>query len=150
MKCTNCGKNNASYHYRYNINGNITEAHLCPDCAAKMGENVEMDMDKVFNDAFRDFDNMFDGFFGGFFGRRSLNPFGSFGLPTMMMPRLAFAPAKTEEAEEKPAEKRTEVDAELSKRREVNELREQMRAAAEAEDYERAAEIRDKIKEMEK
>ena len=35
MKCTNCGKNNASYHYRYNINGTVTEAHLCPECAAK-------------------------------------------------------------------------------------------------------------------
>ena len=54
MKCTNCGMNNATCHYRYNINGKVTEAHLCPDCAAKMeGKADGFD----FNEAFESFDN---------------------------------------------------------------------------------------------
>ena len=152
MKCTNCGKNNASYHYRYNLNGKVTEAHLCPECAATVGAEAEADMTKAMNDAFSEFDNMFDGFFGGFFGRRGMNPFSSFGLPGLVMPRLAFAaPAeKAGSAEASPEAKPAAVDAELSKRREINALREEMRAAAEAEDYEKAAEIRDRLRELEK
>jgi excinuclease UvrABC helicase subunit UvrB len=42
-----------------------------------------------------------------------------------------------------------EVDAEMQKRREINAIREQMRIAAENEDFEKAAELRDKIKKME-
>ena len=34
MKCDRCGKNEATFHYKTNINGRVTEAHLCPDCAA--------------------------------------------------------------------------------------------------------------------
>ena len=41
------------------------------------------------------------------------------------------------------------VDPELARRRERNELREQMRAAAEAEDYEKAARLRDRLKALE-
>ena len=37
MKCDRCGKNEATFHYKTNINGRVTEAHLCPDCARAMG-----------------------------------------------------------------------------------------------------------------
>ena len=33
MKCEKCGKNEASYFYRENINGRRRELHLCEDCA---------------------------------------------------------------------------------------------------------------------
>ena len=33
MLCDKCKKNNATVHYRYNENGNITEYHLCGECA---------------------------------------------------------------------------------------------------------------------
>ena len=36
MKCTNCGKNNAVYHYCVQINGQTREAHLCPERAGKL------------------------------------------------------------------------------------------------------------------
>lgn len=42
-----------------------------------------------------------------------------------------------------------DVDAEMQKRREINAIREQMRQAAENEDYEKAAQLRDIIKQME-
>jgi protein-arginine kinase activator protein McsA len=41
------------------------------------------------------------------------------------------------------------VDEEMKRRREINILRERMRVAAEAEEYEKAAELRDAIKKLE-
>ena len=39
MMCQLCGQNPATNHVRRNINGEVTETHLCMDCAAKMGYN---------------------------------------------------------------------------------------------------------------
>ena len=50
--------------------------------------------------------------------------------------------------DEKP-EVKTEADPEIVKRREINAIRHQMKMAAEAEDFEKAAELRDKIRGME-
>lgn len=32
MLCDNCKTNSATYHSKVNINGNVTETHLCSDC----------------------------------------------------------------------------------------------------------------------
>lgn len=37
MLCENCGKRPADYHYKININGNVTEKHLCAECASALG-----------------------------------------------------------------------------------------------------------------
>ena len=37
MKCEHCGNEEVSFHYTSNINGNITEKHLCSQCAGKFG-----------------------------------------------------------------------------------------------------------------
>lgn len=37
MLCTNCGQHEATMHYQSNVNGKTTEAHLCSECASKMG-----------------------------------------------------------------------------------------------------------------
>ncbi len=37
MKCDRCGKNEATFYYKSNINGRVTETHLCSDCARAMG-----------------------------------------------------------------------------------------------------------------
>ncbi len=159
MKCTNCGENNACYHYKYNINGKITEAHLCADCAAKMEGNGEL---AKLNDAFKDFDQMFSGFDSMFDSLMNRPLFGSFGsFPSFSMPVLTFphlaAPETTEREASQAAPKtsgtgakESTLDPELSKKREINALREEMRAAAESEDYEKAAKLRDQIKELEK
>ncbi len=34
MLCEKCKKNTATYHYRQNVNGKVTELHLCADCAS--------------------------------------------------------------------------------------------------------------------
>ena len=37
MKCEHCGKNEATFYYKSNINGAVTEQHLCADCAKALG-----------------------------------------------------------------------------------------------------------------
>lgn len=139
MKCTNCGKNEANYHYTSNINGNVTERHLCSECAGKLGHEYDL---------FEDMDNMFENMLSGFFGRRSmLSPWGGFSrmmTPTLLMPRVEIV-LKNEQ--QNAAE--TAADPEMQKAREINMLKSQMKEAAEQEDFEKAAEIRDQIKKLE-
>ncbi len=156
MKCTNCGKNNASFHYEYNINGQRTEMHLCPECAAKLQPEREFAnrtqslFGDFFNDGFFGESLLNDSFFGnGFFGNSMfLEPMVSF-FPAMLMP-VRVQRAAVPNAPQTGAETNAGVDPELSRQREVNALREQMKAAAEAEDYERAAKLRDELKKLEK
>ncbi|MCF0120832.1 MAG: UvrB/UvrC motif-containing protein [Oscillospiraceae bacterium] len=149
MKCQNCGKNECSFHYTYSVNGRTSEVHLCSECADKLGysDNVFFNTDSLFED-------MVSGFFGR---RRSLDPFAGFGLmPSVsaIMPRLTVQPVERRHAQSEPVREQPSanqsVDPEIAKRREINMLREQMKNAAAAEDYEKAAEIRDKLKELEK
>ena len=37
MKCEHCGKNEVTFIYRSSVNGNVTEQHLCSECAEKLG-----------------------------------------------------------------------------------------------------------------
>ena len=37
MKCEHCGKNEVTFMYRSSVNGNVTERHLCGECAEKLG-----------------------------------------------------------------------------------------------------------------
>ena len=41
MKCEHCGKNEATFYYKSNINGVVKEVHLCADCAAEESEAEE-------------------------------------------------------------------------------------------------------------
>ncbi|MBQ9543611.1 MAG: UvrB/UvrC motif-containing protein [Clostridia bacterium] len=60
-KCDNCKKQNATVHFRQNINGKVTESYLCSDCAAKAGYTA----DSFFSswNPFEGFDKMLGGFF---------------------------------------------------------------------------------------
>ena len=57
MKCEHCGKNEATFYYKSNINGKVTEHHLCADCAKEMG---------YVNDLEKSFTNFSASMFGGF------------------------------------------------------------------------------------
>jgi len=39
MLCQKCNKNNATVHIKQNINGKVTEQYLCADCAREAGIN---------------------------------------------------------------------------------------------------------------
>ncbi len=168
MKCTNCGKNNAVAHYRFELNGEVQEAHLCAECAAKL--QPEREFVSGANDLFGD---LFDGgFFGGdifgrrlpgsgmlrgflgtdpfesFFGRAmTLNPFAMLGVPHI---EISFPDAgNTDNRTGGESAKSGVVDPELSKKRELNALREQLRLAVEKEEYEKAAELKAKLRALE-
>ena len=146
-----------SYHYRSNVNGKVTEMHLCPECANASKETADL---------FSGTDRMFEDMFSEFFGRRSLmSPFGGLGgfggfgslsrlmMPTLMLPRieLYIEDPKTEEVktEAPKTEEKKEIDPEMAKRRELNMLREQMKESVSNEEFEKAAELIDKIRAIE-
>ena len=147
MKCQNCGNSKTNFHYSSNVNGCVTETHLCSECAAKSG----YDFERVFN-----MESVFDDFFP--FSTRSAFlpiPFFGFGLesPFGLLPEFGLQTTECKcdgSCEASDQEKPTvEADAEMQKRREINALREQMRLAADNEEFEKAAELRDQIRLME-
>lgn len=155
MMCEKCGKYEATCHYSSNINGKITESHLCPECAgqADWGHGFFDETERMLGDML--------GGFGDFFGRPRFAPTFGFGsmFPSLFAPRGALGlKERPAQVTEKPAEAApqaanaapAQADPEIAKQREINELREQMKAAAEAEEFEKAAEIRDKLRELEK
>jgi len=150
MKCEKCNEREASFFYTATINGKTTQKHLCSRCAAEEG------FDKAFDFGHEDFfDDFFTEPFGlpvSFFPRRSF--FGSM-MPamTMTLPRFFFAPAETEQApatEESGSSIPKDAGEEIRKRRELSALKHQLKEAVRTEDFEKAIELRDKIREMEK
>ena len=161
MKCEKCNEKEASFYYSSNINGEKTERHLCADCAREEGFGSFMDERPM-----RMFDDMFSGF-GGFFDdffapRRSLfSAFDGFGSPLRAMmapvlPRINIVIGEPQtEKEHAPlseAEQKIPDDAgeEVKARREIAALKQQLHEAVEAENFEKAIELRDKLKELEK
>ena len=151
MKCQKCEKE-ANFHYQSNINGEISEYHLCEDCAH------EQELPSAFScELLPVFGRLFSGagFLDGFF---PVNP-ASFGSSNPFSParapiHLAFFPTSPEVSTNS-AKKNTDnipkiTDAELSAKREISALRGQLRSAVEAEQFEKAAELRDKIRGLEK
>jgi protein arginine kinase activator len=156
MKCENCGKNEVTFVYQSNLNGKITEKHLCSDCAEKLGytqklmANSQRMMQNFFGGGF------FDDFFmptsrllGGmdrFFGEDLFDDFFS------EMPALGAAPAEQEEqkTEQKDNLVNQEEQSKFARMREMNALRMELRKAVHKEDFERAAQLRDQIHAMEK
>lgn len=160
MKCEKCGNNEAVFHYQANVNGDKSEFHLCADCAKAEGFGDMLDFRPR---------SMFEGFFRepfGFADSFFREPFGSFdrlaesffgrGLaaPAIEAPSVNVSVGEAEKATETEEKLKDNIprDAgeEFRKKRELFALRHQMRAAVRAEDFEKAAELRDKIRELEK
>ena len=163
MKCQKCGKNEVNFHYSSNVNGCVTETYLCSSCAAESGYNLNKMLD---------FDSFFgsDPFAGFMFPTRGISGFLPMAVPVVrantMFPGQLFdllttQPGMSKINQETPCKcgcgktgvnytgvdnTGIEVDEEMSKRRELNA---QMRIAIENEEFEKAAELRDKIKELE-
>lgn len=153
MKCEKCS-NEATFHYQSNINGEKTETHLCADCAKTegFGEILSYRPSSVF-------DSFFSEPFGSLMGSFFSEPFGSFmgrGLlaPTMTLPQIKVIVGDTDtstKAEEKSADNVPEdAGEEVRSRRELMVLKHQLKTAVRAEEFEKAAELRDKIREIEK
>ena len=159
MKCENCGKNEVTFVYQSNINGKITEKHLCSECAEKLGYSQ-----KIASHSQRMMQNFFgnslfgDGFPDDFFApmpsllgrmnRMLENPFDDFFSD---MPALSAAPAQREEAKEEKKDDLVgrEEQSRFAYMRQLNALKMEMKKAVHQENFERAAELRDQIHSLE-
>ena len=161
MKCENCGKNEVTFVYQSNINGQVTEKHLCSECAQKLGytQKVAARSQRMMRSFFggNSFfgDSFFDDFFSpmpsllGRMNRMLEDPFDDFFAD---MPALTAAPAQTQEAqtqEKKEDLVEKEEQSRFARMRQLNALRMEMKKAVHQENFERAAEIRDQIKALE-
>lgn len=149
MKCQNCGKEEVNFHFTANINGNITEKHLCAECAGQLGYT-----EKPQNKAEPSFEEIFMELFGARPSRKMTSGY-SLVFPTFIIPTIGMLIPDTGyndddgDAPETPADKKPAIDTEMQRRREINILREQMNKAAESDDFEKAAILRDSIKKLE-
>ena len=141
MKCERCGRNEATFYYQSNINGKVTQVHLCPECAAELGYADRL------SQSFRPF-------------RRSFfDPFSLLEDFGMLSNRMTEFPAPLEEAARAAAgiEESPNVSAglvgrdeevRLQKERQRNALENQLKAAIDSENYEEAARLRDELKKL--
>ena len=132
MKCQKCGRNEVNFHYSSAVNGHVTQMHLCSQCASQSGYNVGQ-------------------MFGNMFTLSDVFPLQS--LMAIPVLQLETRHPFTEQqctcngcGTLTPDVKNIEVDEKLLQKRELNK---QMRIAAENEEFEKAAEIRDKLKKLE-
>ena len=159
MKCENCGKNEVTFVYQSNINGKVTEKHLCSECAEKLGYTQKIAAHNR---------SMMQNFFGGsLLGNGFLDDFFS-PMPSLMgqggwmledpfddffadMPALSAAPVQQEEPKQQ--QKNDLVGKEEQSRfaymRQMNALKLEMKKAVHQENFERAAELRDEIHKLE-
>lgn len=156
MKCEHCGKNEVTFVYQSNVNGQVTEKHLCSECAEKLGYTQRLAAQH--QRMMQGFGSFFDGgFLEDFFSpmpsllnRRGWlleDPFDDFFAD---MPALGPAKQETARQEEK---KDGLVDHEeqgrFARMRQMNALRMEMKKAVHQENFERAAELRDQIRALE-
>ena len=130
MKCEHCGKNEATFYCKSNINGVVKEIHLCQDCAAELGYTEHL------RSAFRPMRLFFDPF----------EPFfGSLGAHLL----TEFPSPVEEKVTEQPKPLVDEIEqSKLRQQRQRNALQAQLKAAVESEDYETAAKLRDELKRL--
>jgi len=148
MKCDNCKKNEANFHSITNINGNITEKHLCLDCA-KQDSNFIDKKENIFNDFISDFKTSlsffspvssfnFDDFFEDDF----------FNFPkTNMLNSKEMGNNKSKQTEIEKI-RQNELSKQAEKQRGLNKLDLQLKKAVVEERYEDAIVLRDKIKKL--
>ena len=145
MKCQNCGKNEATFYYKSNINGRVMESHLCPECARQLG--LVQDMRRPMMSSFWDDDDFFTRPF------RMLEPLlGGFGSRLLTeFPEPVDVTQQARRAAEEPREDNLVQGAErekLSRQRQRNALETQLRHAVETEDFEEAAKLRDQLRSL--
>ena len=153
MKCENCGKNEVTFVYQSNVNGQVTEKHLCAECAEKLGYtqrlaaySQRMTRNLFGGGLFEDFFTPVPSLLGGL-SRMLENPFDDFFAD---MPALgAPAEAKQEAPKSQDTLLEQEEQNKISRERQLNALRMEMQKAVSEEKFERAAELRDQIHSME-
>ena len=152
MKCENCGKNEVTFVYQSNVNGHVTEKHLCADCAEKLGytQRLAAQSQRMMRGLFGG--GLFDDFFTpvpsllGRMSRMLEDPFDDFFAD---MPALGPARQEAPKEEKKDGLVDQEEQSRFARMRQMNALRMEMKRAVRQEDFERAAQLRDQIRALE-
>lgn len=162
MLCQNCGKYEATTHVKRIVNGETAEAHLCTDCARALG----------YTDVFGGFGNTFSDLLGSFFGESQVSGLSSRTLRCekcgntfndivnsgklgcadcyttfydKLLPSLQRIHGKTRHEGKNPTIIKTDVVESVNA---FARLEEELKKAIEEQNFEKAAELRDKINEM--
>ena len=122
MKCEKCNEREANFFYTATVNGETAQSRLCLPCARELG------LTSAFERSF--FEN-----------------FGFFREP--IFARAPVLTARTPAAAKLPVNIPESAGEDFKSRRELIALKHQLKAAVRDEDFERAAELRDRIKWME-
>ena len=155
MKCEHCGKNEVTFVYRSNINGTVEEHHLCSQCAEKLGytQRVQAGGRSLMQNFFGRNSLLGGGFFDDFFspmpslmGRMLEDPFDDFFAE---MPALGASPARQTQTNQQEELVGKEEQSRFSYLRQLNALKMEMKKAVHQENFERAAELRDQIRQLE-
>lgn len=167
MLCERCHAHPATVHMVQVVNGHRKEEHLCSECAEK--EHVFQKEQSFFGHGF--FDSPLDHFFGGsMLGHLLEDPFGTRTLEDQGGQFIEVCPEKLPENEdgynrfkesirplfqkgkneipvnEPKAKEKADAPAESE---ELQSLRKELKSCVDREDFERACEVRDKIKAIE-
>lgn len=166
MLCQHCQKNEATTHVKTMINGDYAEYRLCADCAREMGYG------DMFPDFTADFGGMLSSFFSAALPARSgatrckmcgstlndIKKSGKVGCAecydtfySELMPTIRSVHGNTDHRGKRPC-----VFCEASEKKEekpskdpAEQLKAELKTAIKEENFERAAQLRDQIKEME-
>lgn len=167
MLCQSCKKNEATVHITRVVNGVKEELHLCEECAKK--QNIDIGADMI-SEAPMSFQNILEGFFqmmGGAEPRirennqvcpvcgMSFNDFtrtGKFGCSNCYkvfrddaLPVIKRIHGNIQHTGKVPGR----TGEQLKIKRDIESLKVQLKDAIDKEQYENAAVLRDKIKELE-
>ncbi len=167
MLCQHCQKNEATTHVKTMINGEYAEYRLCPECAHEMG------YDSMFPDFTADFGGLLGSFLSAALPARSgathcklcgstmndIKKTGKVGCSecydtffSELMPTIRNVHGNTEHIGKRPVIEYETVEDDKPEQQEdkkLESLKAELKQAIEDENFERAAELRDKIKELE-
>ena len=157
MLCINCGKRQATTHIKQTVNGQTHEYHLCPECAMKLGMASfnPFDLSDLWASLFKNdtpevSETVKCPSCGSTFEQIAKR--GKLGCPECyktfydeLLPSLRKLHGKTHHTGKVPGN----ADESTKTARELKTLQEQLQAAIESEEYEKAAQLRDQIRMME-
>jgi protein arginine kinase activator len=144
--------------YQSNINGKVEEKHLCSECAEKLGytQKIAAHSQRMMQNFFGEDSFFGNGFFDDFFtpmpslmgrmNRMLEDPFDDFFTD---MPALGAAPAQQEEQKKEENLVDEAQQSYFAYMRQMNALKAEMKKAVHQENFERAAQLRDQIHQLE-
>lgn len=159
MLCNECGKNEAKVHVTHIINGKKTETHLCEECAKKN--------QSIFNSNFS-MENLFSAMLNNAFSSsaylpgkgcstcgmtyeqfRSTGKFGCSDCIETFKPKLLPVVKNIQGYDAHAGKIPKRAGGSYRVQKDIEKLRDELKLMIDQEEYEKAAQIRDRIRDME-